>query len=245
MTRQTRTHRLSTQRRWLALPAAGLILLTASCGFFADAGAQTTQPRTINGVTAVRLLTSGDLSITVGETESLTVTAGANQLTGLTSQVIDGTLILDNKAAAVANSHISYALTVPPLTTLELSGSGNANGVGVLTGDAQVSATGSGEVSLSGLDLSSVVVDLSGSGNVQLAGTATSQHVTISGSGRYAASDLVSQQAQVQVSGSGDAQVNVTGQLTATVSGSGNITYSGNPTQVDRESSGSGEISAG
>ncbi len=239
------TQQLNTHRRWLALPAVGLLVLTTSCGFFADAGASTTQQRSIDGVTAVRLLTSGDLSITVGENESLTVTAGSNQLTGLTSQVIDGTLILDNKAAAVANSHISYALTVPPLASLELSGSGNANGVGVLTGDAQVSATGSGEVSLSGLDLSSIVVDLSGSGNVQLAGTATSQHVTVSGSGEYVGSGLATQQAQVEVTGSGNAQVNVTDTLSATVSGSGNITYTGNPDQVDRESSGSGTITAG
>jgi hypothetical protein len=239
------TRQLSTQRRWLALPAVGLLLLTSSCGFFRDAGAQTTQQRTIEGVTAVRLLTSGDLSITVGESDSLTVTAGANQLTGLTSQVIDGTLILDNKAATIADSHISYALTVPPLASLELSGSGSANGVGVLTGEAQVSATGSGNISLSGLDLTSIVVDLSGSGNVQLAGTAPSQHVTVSGSGEYAGSGLTSQQAQVEVTGSGDAQVNVTDALTATVSGSGNITYTGNPAKVDRNSSGSGDITAG
>jgi hypothetical protein len=239
------TGQLSVKRRWLALPAVGLLLLTTSCGFFRDAGTQTTQQRTIDGVTAVRLLTSGDLSITVGETESLTVTAGSNQLTGLTSQVIDGTLILDNKAASIAGSTISYALTVPPLASLELSGSGNANGVGVLTGDAQVSATGSGEASLSGLDLSSVVVDLSGSGNVQLAGTATSQHVTVSGSGDYVGSGLATQQAEIQVTGSGNAEVNVTGHLTATASGSGNITYTGNPAQVDRDSTGSGDIGPG
>src|SRR6478672_8904389 len=199
------TRQLSTQRRWLALPAVGLLLLTSSCGFFRDAGAQTTQQRTIEGVTAVRLLTSGDLSITVGESDSLTVTAGANQLTGLTSQVIDGTLILDNKAATIADSHISYALTVPPLASLELSGSGSANGVGVLTGDAQVVASGSGAVSLGGLDLTSVVVDLSGSGNVQLSGASNSARVT----------------------------------------GSGNVTYTGNPAQVQQDSSGSGDIIPG
>ena len=239
------THNHTSSRRWLALPAVGLLLVTTSCGFFRDAGAQTSEQRPIEGVTAVRLLTSGDLSITVGESDSLTVTAGANQLTGLTSQVIDGTLILDNKAATIADSHISYALTVPPLTSLELSGSGSANGVGVLTGDAQVAASGSGAVSLSGLDLTSIVVDLSGSGNVQLAGASTGQQVTITGSGEYSGSDLASQHAEVDVSGSGNAAVNVTDHLTASVSGSGNITYTGNPAQVDRDSSGSGDIVPG
>jgi hypothetical protein len=232
-------------RRWLALPAVGLLLVTASCGFFSGAGAEKSEQRTIEGVTAVRLLTSGDLAITVGENDSLTVTAGANQLTGLTSQVIDGTLILDNKAASIAASHISYALTVPPLASLELSGSGSANGVGVLTGDAQVVASGSGAVSLGGLDLTSVVVDLSGSGNVQLSGVSTTARVTVSGSGEYAGSDLATQQTEIDVSGSGNAKVNVTISLTATVTGSGHVTYTGNPAQVHQDSSGSGDIVPG
>jgi len=235
----------TTQRAWLTLPAVGLLLMATSCGFFSGAGEQTTEQRTIDDVTAVRLLTSGDLSITVGEAQSLTVTAGANQLTGLTSQVIEGTLILDNKAGSIANSQISYALTVPPMASLELSGSGNVNGVGVLTGDAQVVASGSGAVSVSGLELSSVVVDLSGSGNVQLAGTATGQRLTVSGSGDFIGSDLATRQTEVEVSGSGNAQVNATDRLTAQVSGSGTITYTGNPAQVDKDSSGSGDIVAG
>ncbi|MEP6561544.1 MAG: DUF2807 domain-containing protein, partial [Nakamurella sp.] len=116
------------KRRLLAVPAAGILLLAGSCGFFRDAGAPTTQDRPIQGVTAVRLLTSGNLTITAGQTETLSVTAGANQQVGLTTQVIDGTLILDNKANNANGGGISYALTVPPLGSLDISGSGSATG---------------------------------------------------------------------------------------------------------------------
>ena len=233
------------KRQWLAIPAVGLLLLATSCGFFGDAGPQTSEQRTIRGVTAVRLLTSGNLTITTGETESLTVTAGAKQLVGLTSQVIDGTLILDNKASTPGGGEISYALTVPPLGSLELSCSGSAQGAGVLTGDAQISASGSGAANLTDLDLSNLVVDLSGSGNIELSGRALTQRVTVSGSGGYTGSALASEQADVEVSGSGSATVDVTGRLSATVSGSGDITYTGNPSQIDRDSSGSGDIIPG
>ena len=233
------------KRQLLAIPAVGMVLLATSCGFLQDAGPQTTQNRTVQGVTAVQLLTSGDLSITVGQTESLSVTAGANQLVGLTSQVIDGRLILDHKSADTSSGEIAYALTVPPLTGIDVSGSGSANGIGVLTGDAQLTVSGSGSVALTGLDLSSVVVDLTGSGDVHLTGKAATSRVTLTGSGRYDGSALVTAQTDIDTSGSGNASVNVTARLGATASGSGDITYSGNPPDVSKNSTGSGHISPG
>jgi hypothetical protein len=47
------------------------------------------------------------------------------------------------------------------------------------------------------------------------------------------------------VDGSGSARVQVTDRLSATVNGSGDITYTGNPPQVDRSTSGSGDIAPG
>ncbi|MGS0685594.1 head GIN domain-containing protein [Nakamurella sp. GG22] len=235
------------KRRSLAAVAAALLIstLVASCGFFRDAGAQTTQQRTISGVTAVRVLTSGDLTITAGSTETLSVTAGENQMAGLTSQVIDGTLILDNKSNDFSDGRISYALTVPPLQAVELSGSGGVDGVGVLTGDAQISVTGSGNATLTGLDLSGVTVDMTGSGNVTVAGRATSQQVTGTGSGNYQAGEFATERADVRLSGSGDAVVDVTGSLSATVTGSGSVTYTGNPAEVNRSTTGSGDVVPG
>lgn len=233
-------------RQRLAAAAAGAMLLTvASCGFFHDAGSQTTQQRTIQGVTAVKLLTSGTLSITPGSSETLAVTAGANDQVALTSQVIDGTLILDNKASNTVDGSISYALTVPPLGGIDLSGSGNAGGVGVLTGDAQLTVSGSGNATFTGLDVTSVVADLTGSGDLELGGTSEMQRVTVSGSGSYRGSALTTQEADVEVSGSGDAAVNVAARLSASVSGSGNVTYTGNPPEISKDASGSGAITRG
>jgi hypothetical protein len=232
-------------RKLLAVPAAGILLLTGSCGFFRDAGAQTTQDRPIAGVTAVRLLTSGDLTITIGQTQKLSVTAGANQQVGLTSQVIDGTLILDNKANNPNGGGISYALTVPPLTSLDVSGSGSATGVSILTGDAQLRDSGSGGATVTGVNLTSVVVDLSGSGDVELGGQAAAAKVTVAGSGDYNGSALVTDQTEVNADGSGAASVNATKRLVATVSGSGDVTYLGNPAEITKDVSGSGELVPG
>lgn len=233
------------KRTWSAVPVVGLLVVLAGCGFFRDAGAQITQDRQIQNVSAVRLLTSGNLTITVGSPEKLTVTAGTNQQVGLTSQVIDGTLILDNKSSNTISGDISYALTVPPVDSLELSGSGNANGSGVLRANATLTVTGSGSADLSGLDLTGLTVDLSGSGGAKLAGKATTSRVTLTGSGDYDGSALASEQAEVESDGSGSVMIDVSGKLSATSSGSGDITYTGNPAQVAKNSSGSGQITAG
>ena len=47
----------------------------------------------------------------------------------------------------------------------------------------------------------------------------------------------------MDVSGSGNARVYASGSLNATISGSGNVGYSGNPANVEKDISGSGEIS--
>jgi hypothetical protein len=228
-----------------AVPAVAILLFVGGCGFFRDAGASTTQDRPIQGVTAVRLLTSGDLTITAGQTETLSVTAGANQQVALTTQVIDGTLILDNKANNPNGGGITYALTVPPLTSLDVSGSGSATGVGILTGAAQLRDSGSGGATVTGVNLTSVVVDLSGSGDVELGGRAATAKVTLTGSGGYHAAALTTAETDIEVAGSGDASVNATDRLSATTSGSGSITYTGNPPQVDRNVTGSGGIAPG
>src|SRR6478609_82682 len=171
----------------MLVPAIGVLVLIplAGCGFFADAGPKTTEQRSIAGITAVRLMTSGDLTVTTGETPTLTITAGANHLPELTSEIQDGTLILDNTSDLPRGAEISYALTVPSLRSLELSGSGSAHGTDVLTGDAVVASSGSGDVQLSGIAVPSIAMDLSGSGAVEITGSATTQHVTASGSGDY------------------------------------------------------------
>jgi len=229
----------------LAVASLVLLPILSGCGFLKNAGSQTTQERQIFGVTAVQLRTSGNLRILVGTSQKLTVTAGSNQLSDLTSDVQDGSLVLDAKANMAGGSEIRYQLTVPPLTGLEVSGSGNAAGDGVLTGDVKVSISGSGSAELTGLDLGSLVAELSGSGNLALAGRSTTARITISGSGDYNGRALANGRCEIELSGSGNARVEVSDRLTANVQGSGSITYAGNPKQIDRSVSGSGRIVPG
>ena len=229
----------------LVVPAfVGLVAL-AGCGALTDAGPQTTAERTIGSVTAVELQTSGDLTVTVGETPGLTIKAGANQLDYLTSEVDGNTLVLDSKAGMPGGGSISYDLVVPSLSSLDVSGSGSATGAGTLRGEATVTVSGSGDVTLTGVQVPSLAVGLSGSGKVTLGGSADSQQIDVSGSGDYDGKELSVGDTGIEVTGSGNAKVTVSGWLAVSISGSGNVTYFGSPTQVEKSVSGSGSVNQG
>jgi hypothetical protein len=231
-----------TEHRAATLPAAALVLAAATgCSVFADPGPDTTQDRAVAGVTSVRLETSGDLSVGPGDSPRLTVTAGSEVIDRLTSDVVDGVLVLGIDGRVLELGDVHYLLTLPRLDGLVVDGSGDAEVASVPTDALSIAVNGSGEVEVSGVAVQELEVALAGSGNVETQGTAAAQDVLVEGSGDYDGSSLDSRQATVTVSGSGDADVRVTGELTAVVSGSGDIEYTGGA-QVSSTVQGSGQI---
>jgi hypothetical protein len=67
--------------------------------------------------------------------------------------------------------------------------------------------------------------------------------VDVTGSGDFSGRDLTTNTTVVFVGGSGDASVYATSTLKASVSGSGDVHYGGNPHNVSKSKSGSGDIS--
>ena len=83
---------------------------------------------------------------------------------------------------------------------------------------------------------------ISGSGDITLNGKTTDFEVRVSGSGDVNAYDLSALNVTANVSGSADIEVTATEMIQARVSGSGDISYRGNPKKIDTKSSGSGDI---
>lgn len=104
-----------------------------------------------------------------------------------------------------------------------------------------VRASGSTSVRLDGLDTPSFRFVGSGAVKGDVAGRASAQQVSISGAGSYRAPDLVSERAEVKVSGAGRVVVNATRTLDASISGAGAIDYFGNP-KVRERITGAGRI---
>lgn len=145
--------------------------------------------------------------------------------------------------------------------TLNVSGSGSLNIEVTSTGDIEGDVSGSGDLILKGTcsnfesDVSGsgkVVASLtvkdkadfgvSGSGRIQASGTAREVKAGISGSGKVLAANLETDKCVVRISGSGDVEINVKSDLDATISGSGTVSYKGNPNHMNSHSSGSGSV---
>jgi Putative auto-transporter adhesin, head GIN domain len=208
-------------------------------------GPATTEQRSVEGVRAVRLLTSGDLSLTAGDQAELTITAGRDVLPRLASTVEDGILVLGSEPGLSSSGEIRYSLSLPRIERLVVGGSGTARGDVVVTGPLAVEASGSGGIDLAGLAVSDLRVRISGLGDVHLTGHASTQIVSITGSGAYEGRDLTTQESTIEAGGSGSAWVSASQRLRADVAGSGDVAYTGSPSKVEPHTSGSGRILPG
>ncbi|HNT49424.1 MAG TPA: head GIN domain-containing protein [Cyclobacteriaceae bacterium] len=134
---------------------------------------------------------------------------------------------------------------------IEVNASGNMEADVSGSGDIRVKGTcrsleskvsGSGKVVLAGTITDRANVHVSGSGKIIASGRAREIRTTISGSGEVQAADLEVERCEVRISGSGDVEINVKQAIDATISGSGSVSYRGNPSQINSHSSGSGKV---
>jgi hypothetical protein len=210
--------------RWRVVLAMLTVMLLAACSITRGSGQITSESRQVSGFSKVELSGSGELTLEQTGTESLTISAEENLLPKLTSEVSDDTLVLrsTSNAKIIPTQPIKYSLTVKDLSGLAVSGSGS--------------------VTMSKLATAALSTNISGSGAVTASGTADQQDLKISGSGRYQAEQLTSKTVKVDMSGSGVASVHASGALDLHMSGSGTLTYTGDPKQVTQQISGSGKV---
>jgi len=180
----------------------------------------------MSGVRAVLFDMVGNLTITQGTEEGLTVKADEKLLPLITSTLNDGTLTLKMDGSFKVNidkgTAIDLDLKVKHLDMLNLKGAGS---VKILT-----------------LDVPKLTVNLSGAGSVNIAGKATEQDITLTGAGGYDSANTESQKVTVTVTGVGSAKVRVKSVLDAAISGIGSIEYIGNPTTLNKNVSGLGHV---
>ncbi len=204
------------------------------------------ETRPVSGITGVGHGTIGDLTITLGETETLTVEAEDNLLPYLETPVINGSLTIRNKpgVSLLPTRPVRYHLTVKSLQSLADSSSGNISGPKITGQSISIALSSSGNITLDGVQADTLNVASSSSGVIKIhGGQAGRQVITLSSSGTYQAPDVKSQSAQVIISSSGDATIWVTDQLDATISSSGSVNFYGSP-QITQRISSSGKVNS-
>ncbi|MFI5159849.1 MAG: head GIN domain-containing protein [Sphingobacteriales bacterium] len=199
-----------------------------------------------------------DIQIVQGTTESLKITAPTEVIDRIVAEVTGNTLNIRNKHDNWSQSEKSWYgdksvwqkkhyrikawLTVNMLKSISLSGSGTAKfAEGIKADNLELRLRGSGNME-GKIDTHSLITTISGSGNIKLSGNANNSRLKVSGSGVFAAPELLTSSSNVHVSGSGDAKINASDNITAGVSGSGRVNYTGAVKNVMSTTSGSGSI---
>jgi hypothetical protein len=200
--------------------------------------------RTVGLFSAIESDGDYDIVVTNDSTQMLTIHAEDNIIPEIETTVSGGILIIRNRNVknVIHDNGVSITIAVPLIYSLNMQGSGSiscSESFNPLT--ATVNISGSGSIDYA-VNCESITATISGSGSMSLAGTTINALHTISGSGDIHAFDFPSEKVQVNISGSGDCEVNVSQQLVATISGSGNVIYMGNPSIISTGISGSGTV---
>ena len=222
--------------------------LLSACNFSVanGSGKVISQERQVSGFSRVSLSGIGQLIISQGSTESLTIDAEDNVLPLITTTVTGDTLHIDFKndnfqVNVIPTKPIIYHLSVKNINGIQLSGAGSVDGANLTSDNLSVSSSGAGSIRLRTITAQTLTSEISGVGGCDLSGKVTSQTIEISGSGSYNAPDLESQNATVVISGAGGATVWATTALNVTISGAGSVNYYDNPT-ISKTISGIGSI---
>jgi hypothetical protein len=200
------------------------------------------ETRDVSEFTKVSFGISGNLYLKQGNNQS--VVLEGDDLDEIETDVSGGKLRIRRKDKDWGwnNRKIDVYITMKDLEGISLSGSGKVIGESKFeVEDIDLSVSGSGDLEM---DVFARNIDsgISGSGSIELSGVSGSHKVSISGSGKLYAEDMEVEEYKIHISGSGACRINVTKEIDASISGSGSVSYKGDPDKVYNNSSGSGKI---
>ena len=221
-----------TKSKILALITLISLFLNA-CVFAQDTGIEGSgvvveETREVSGITDVRLTMDAHLTLVVGDTESLIYEGEDNLLAYILTDVENGVITIQSRPRIELDPSkpINFRLTVKVLNSIEV--------------------TKTGVVEISEIDADSLEVKISDSGSLEIAGgSVKSQTIRISGSGSYNAENLECDEAEAKISSNGKATIWVNNNLSADMSGDGELRYKGNPTLDEEANSSEGVIKIG
>ncbi len=228
-----------------------LALVTSGCGITINirtvrgSGVISEQSFSVQGFHAISMGGIGEVTVEMGDEESLRIEAEDNLLEYFDVEVRNGTLMIEQSPTGITlvpTKPIHIYVTAQSLDALALSGLGNLSAPELTGEDCDLNTSGAGSITVESLDCTNLDVSITGLGDITVqGGQVDTQDVTISGMGGYQAGDLQSREADFQISGMGDSTIWVTESLIVSISGVGDLEYYGQP-RVTTSGSGVGDV---
>jgi len=219
--------------------------LTVTTGF-SNGQTSVKESRDLKGFTRVSFGVAGNLYISFGTEFKVDLEGEKALLDDIVTEVSGGKLVIKKENWRLnMNEKVTVYITMPEIEGLSVSGSGKAEIKDpVKAENLNLNISGSGKIFTANVMADDLSCGISGSGDIIIGGSgeATKADIAISGSGNYTGESFKIGSAEISISGSGNCTCNVTKSLKAGLSGSGNVSYLGNPPKVDAHVSGSGHV---
>ncbi|OQP51377.1 hypothetical protein A4H97_27450 [Niastella yeongjuensis] len=207
-------------------------------------GHLTTETKQFGEIKGVELHASFDVYLTQGSQTGVKIEAEDNILPHIVMNMENDVLNIETEDNIWLQPRkgVRIYVTSPVFNTIKSSGSGNIKSETKITSDKQltISVSGSSDINLD-VDAPEINTHVSGSGGIELTGETKKIYGQVSGSGDIKAMKLMAEEAELNVSGSGNVQVYSSVKLQANVSGSGDVRYKG-AAQASTNISGSGSV---
>jgi hypothetical protein len=185
---------------------------------------------------------SYDVTIIQGPQSEVRIETDQNLLSHITSTIKDGELTISSEGNLRPTKNVAITITSPNYESVIIEGSSDVKASTPITSsDLSLGLEGSGSLAAE-LHAQHLKTEIVGSGDMKLSGDTRPHSLEINGSGDLAAAKLLSDTAKIALTGSGDASVNVTSRLSASIAGSGSVRYLGDVKDVHSSIAGSGSV---
>jgi hypothetical protein len=223
----------------------GMSSLFAGCNMVGGAqgdGNVLKENRKVSPFDGIEVSGAFDIILKQGATEEVTVEADANLLPVIRTEVVGGTLMIETRKPVHHVTVMKVYVTVKNLNRIDVSGAVDINTEGRITvPELSIDASGSSDSKLD-LAVQKLKLDCSGASKMKFSGSAVEVNMDLSGASDIFAYEMAAESYDIEISGAGNAQLNVSKRIHAEISGAGSVKYKGSPTDIDQSVSGAGSI---
>jgi len=172
-------------------------------------GAAATDSRSVADFTGIRFVGLGRIEVDSGELQPVELTFDDNLLALISTEVVDGVLVIEATEPFLPTMELVVRATVPDLQSVEVDGGG--------------------EVTVTGVDNAGMSIAVDGVGKATLSGQTDRLTIDIDGAGSVSARELEADAVEITIDGGGQAWVNAANTLDVAIDGFGVVRYNGDP----------------
>jgi len=204
-------------------------ILTTAAAAFAIAGnaaardsRTATENRDVPRFERVQLMGAAELQIVVGGEASVEITTRRDHLDAVETLVREGILVIDTRDRRKGDADVVIEIATPSLVGLDVHGAG--------------------DIDIAGVSAETFDIDVAGAADISIDGTCGALTLHVSGAGDIDADDLECETALVRLKGASDIDVYASRAVDVDISGVGDVTVYGGPSEVKKKSGFLGEV---